>query len=190
MSSNVSKLVNLYKENINQKDFFSQVGIFIILTIVGCLSHEFGHYIVARMLGYHSKIHYSFTSWVNLKSYNFIKNTYAAYREEIKKGKIFPLKDYFDKIRIEQSKDNFLILLGGPLQTMLTASLSFLLLIVLTKIKYFKAKRKGLRSLLIYSSLLWLRQLLNGIIWITSYFIFGTFSKSSDEVKISLRFHC
>ena len=36
---------------------------FILFTIIGTLSHEFGHFIVGRYLGYQSTIHYSFTKW-------------------------------------------------------------------------------------------------------------------------------
>jgi len=34
---------------------------FIIATAVGTLSHEYGHYIVARSLGYKASIHYAYT---------------------------------------------------------------------------------------------------------------------------------
>lgn len=38
---------------------------FILATIVGTLSHEWGHYIVAKALGYDAVIHYAFTSYTS-----------------------------------------------------------------------------------------------------------------------------
>jgi hypothetical protein len=38
---------------------------FILFTIIGTLSHEFGHYAIAKILGYDAHIHYAFTQWTS-----------------------------------------------------------------------------------------------------------------------------
>jgi hypothetical protein len=38
------------------------IGAFILATVIGTVSHESGHYFVARYLGYDAKIHYSHTT--------------------------------------------------------------------------------------------------------------------------------
>lgn len=38
---------------------------FVLATIIGTLSHEWGHYIVARSLGYQTAINYASTYWLN-----------------------------------------------------------------------------------------------------------------------------
>ena len=49
--------------NKNKKLFLYLTLTFIVATVVGTLSHEFGHYIVAKSLGYDADIHYAFTTW-------------------------------------------------------------------------------------------------------------------------------
>ena len=36
---------------------------FIAATVIGTVSHEFGHYIVAKYFGYDAQIHYASTHW-------------------------------------------------------------------------------------------------------------------------------
>lgn len=36
---------------------------FILFTVIGTLSHEFGHFAVARLLGYEASLHYGYTSY-------------------------------------------------------------------------------------------------------------------------------
>ena len=77
---------------------------FISLTIIGTLLHESGHYIILKYLGYNAKISYSSTYWIP-------SNDEASLSE----------------------KENFYIALGGPLQSMLTGTIGFLLVIFYRK---------------------------------------------------------
>lgn len=133
---------------------------FIIATIIGTLSHEFGHYIVAKYFGYEAKINYSSTSWGSPDPNNPIKTGY-------------PLA----------------ITLGGPIQTMLTGTLGVVLLF-LFRDSFFQAKKLSLKHwLIIFISLFWLRQTANLFTWLGGYFLNGRFSCRGDEIHIANYYH-
>lgn len=72
---------------------------FIFATIVGTLSHEFGHYLFAKLRGVNSEIHYGYTSLI-----------------------------YDGNLRGKVKFDYFIFTLGGPFLTILTGIIGFLLL--------------------------------------------------------------
>jgi hypothetical protein len=88
------------KLTFNKTRFLALSFGFIIFTVIGTLSHEFGHYIVAKLLGYEAQIRYAYTS---------IRETPNQATREY---------------------DNLLFILGGPVQTIFTgiSGLVFLLL--------------------------------------------------------------
>ncbi len=63
MLANLS-VINLLHTKINSKLFFvvSILGFFLSI-IVGTISHEFGHIIVAKLLGYKTILHYDSMNW-------------------------------------------------------------------------------------------------------------------------------
>ena len=36
---------------------------FVLATVVGAVSHEYGHFFIARYYGLEAKVHYGFTTW-------------------------------------------------------------------------------------------------------------------------------
>src|SRR5690349_4407101 len=106
---------------------------FILATIIGTVSHECGHYIAARMLGWNAHLHYSSTSWMP-----GLTTTYQDYRFE-----------------------RFLIILAGPVQTMFTGSIGFLLLLSFRKYYLAAQKLTCKQWCIIFLSLFWLRQTFN-----------------------------
>ena len=70
-------------------------SLFIIFTIVGTLSHELGHFVVAEYLGYKTTIHYASISMPEFET-TFNQNL-----------------DSFELVK----NDLLLIKLGGPIQT-------------------------------------------------------------------------
>lgn len=54
--------------------FYLSIG-FIISTVAGTLSHEYGHYLAAKILHIPMKVHYAYTS--------FARNTNITSRENI-----------------------------------------------------------------------------------------------------------
>ena len=149
--------------NKSKKLFLYLTLTFVLATVVGTLSHEFGHYIVAKSLGYDAYIHYAFTTWDG--------------------GNSDALTDSTD------SKNIFYILIGGPIQTMLTGSIGLLLLYVFRQ-SFQDAKRLSVKQwAMVFISLFWLRQTANFVVWISKFLLTGNFSTRSDEVKLAKYLH-
>lgn len=136
---------------------------FILFTLIGTLSHEYGHILVAKSLGYKTTLHYGS---MNYQKYNtnindtiikiFERNKFA-----IKNKKEFPEKVRFYSLVKKQQNDSFLISLGGPIQTMLTGIIGFLLLYKRNKITTINFSK--IDWLYVFLALFWLRQLFNPI---------------------------
>ena len=159
---------------------------FIISTIVGTVSHEYGHYTVAKYLGYSSTVSYGYTNWNDKATDEFMDSTYLNYSKEIELQLDFPGKKEFYLIQKKQTKDEFRITLGGPFQTMLTGTLGFIL------VCYQRNKIRKANVLLcsqwiiIFLSLFWLRQFANLITWVAGYFFNRQFSLSGDEIRLAI----
>jgi hypothetical protein len=123
------------------------VLLFVFMVPIGTVSHEYGHIIVAKYLGYSTKLHYG--------SMNLIRKD----------------KNYSKDTRIEKTDHHsFLITLGGPIQTILTGSIGFFL-ILYRRQKGKHLKLGSLNWLLIFLSLFWLREVFNLIISFVSEII-------------------
>lgn len=132
--------------------FFS----FIAATIIGTVSHEFGHYTVAKYFGYDTQIHYASTSW-----------RYPDPNNPIVTG--YPIA----------------ITLGGPIQTMLTGTIG-LVILFLSRNSFFQVDKLSFRQwFIIFISLFWLRQTANLFTWLGGYFFNGKFSSRGDEIHIA-----
>lgn len=159
---------------------------FIAFTIIGTLSHELGHLVVARYLGYETTLHHS-----SFQYYGGMQDTalllYEKKSHAIANGLEFDAAQSaeFDRAFKKAARENTLITIGGPLQTILTGSIAFLILL-------YKRKRiaaKGLDPsdwLLVFLSLFWLREITNLVMSVSSELIYpeGSFF-GGDEVRIS-----
>lgn len=138
------------------KKLFAYLSLaFILMTIIGTLTHEYGHYITARILGFNSRINYGMTMPENNPN-----------------NPISP-------------QESFIITLGGPLQTMLTGSLGMFLLYFYRKSFQQIESLSLLQWAFIFTSLFWLRQVLNMVTWLLFYFLNGKFGSRGDEIKIA-----
>ncbi|RRA95777.1 hypothetical protein [Paenimyroides viscosum] len=142
---------------IDFKLLFSLIITFVLFTIIGTVSHETGHYLVAKIVGLDAIVHYGSTSII--------------------------IPDDFDDI-ITKS-ELLLVTLGGPLQTIFTGTLGLLLLLYNRKKIISLKKLKIIHWFYIFLSLFWLRQTFNFITLITKYFIKGRYSKQMDEIKLA-----
>ena len=125
------------------------------MTVIGTLSHESGHYIAARLMGYHARINYGMT-W---------------------------LTD--DSLTMNTAQEYWFIA-GGPLQTMLTGSIGFLLLYRSVRpVKQLNIKQWAL----VFCSLFWLRQLANATVLAFRIIFNANLSTRADEVKLSRLLH-
>lgn len=154
---------------------------FIFVTIIGTLHHEIGHVLTAKLLGYDTILHYSSMEWNNdlKKSVTdfYIKNEFLIMQKKPFQNSIQFYKE-LDKIYY----DEFLIVLGGVLQTIITGSIAFFLLVFNKKLK----SRKIPFWSLVFLSLFWSREIFNLFKGILQFI----FKKSNsffwgDELKIS-----
>lgn len=137
--------------------FLALVAGFMVATVAGTLSHEGGHYLVARSLGYQVFINYQSTIW----------------KEEL----------HF------KARDILLITWGGPLQTMLTGTLGFLLLWRFRR-SFTPGKPLAFwQWLLIFLSLFWLRQPANLVVGIAIWLFTGQMPDNDDETYLSDYYH-
>lgn len=130
--------------------------VFIAATVVGTISHEFGHYLVAKWLGYTAKMSYASTYWIPV-------NATAQSLPE----------------------NSFYITLGGPVQTMLTGTIGLLLLFIHRRSFISIDKLSTGQWVMIFLSLFWLRQAANLVTCLYGYFVAGQFSLRGDELQIA-----
>jgi hypothetical protein len=129
---------------------------FIAATVIGTVAHECGHYLVAKYLGYDAEISYAYSDWQ-------------------------PTVINLDKIE----RDNLYILLGGPVQTLLTGTTGFILLLF-SRHSFTATSRLSARQwAIIFLSLFWLRPTANMVIWVGAYLLTGYFSSKGDEIGIA-----
>jgi hypothetical protein len=159
---------------------------FIIATVIGTLSHEFGHYIFARAAGYKSSIHYAYTHVDDLGLADSINNISTRYSKELEEGSYFPGKDEYDKLIRLYTNNSRWISIGGPLQTLLTGTIGLILLFVYKRSFKQKERLNARQWILIFLTLFWLRQTTNMIIWIGSSLLMNRYHHS-DEIGIALK---
>lgn len=132
---------------------------FVIFTIIGTLSHESGHYIVAKILGYDASIHYAFTRW----------------------SPKHPLqhKNYWDSV---------LVTLGGPIQTILTGTIAAIYLCY-NRAKFKASEMLTFQQWIwVFVALFWLRQTSNFILLLFAFLLNGVWEKASDEAYLEFYF--
>ena len=100
---------------------------FVLFTIVGTISHEYGHILTAKYLDYDTVLHYGSMNYLNVES-NELKELYQKNKNEIIKKLDFPDKIYYEQLNEKLKYNSLLISIGGPLQTMLTSLLGLLIL--------------------------------------------------------------
>ncbi|KQT17969.1 hypothetical protein ASG31_04325 [Chryseobacterium sp. Leaf404] len=167
------------------KLFLILIFTFIIMTVVGTLSHELGHYAVAEYLGYDATIDYQSTHFESDKKISYLNSIYQKYAYEIKNNLNFPEKEEFDIKRKEFRNDRIKILAGGPLQTMITGTFGFVLLLIYRKKLFSFNKTTFTGWILVFCSLFWLRQSANSFGWTLNYIFTGEKSMRGDELRLA-----
>ena len=159
--------------SINIKSLLILSVVFILFTIIGTVSHEYGHIAVAKYFGYETTLHYGSMNYYpkgyledndlkELKSLtkDYVNVEYDSWPEEVKeKANEFSnilQKRYWNN----ESKNGLYVTLGGPLQTMLTGIIG-LLILFLRKEFIYKNGMKLLDWLAVFLSLFWLREVFN-----------------------------
>jgi len=146
---------------------------FILFTVIGTISHEFGHIIVAKSLGYETTLHYgSMNSYpkgylddkdvIAFRSLtkDYVNLEYESWPKEVQEK----AEEYNNILQKrywnEKSNSGLLVTIGGPFQTILTGTFGLLILIWRRKYIY-KNGLKALDWLAVFLSLFWLREIFN-----------------------------
>ena len=164
--------------------FLFTVG-FMLFTIIGTVSHEYGHIIVAKCLGYETTLHYGSASWDKNNGWVAYRSISSEYSYEIKNNLSFQRKEEYERIIKKLNDDSLIILIGGPLQTIVTGLVGLTIIIIRRK----TIRKNGLKLidwLSVFLSLFWLREVFNVTRSVALGILNGTGSYfSGDEANIS-----
>jgi len=143
---------------------------FVIFTMLGTISHEFGHIVVAKILGYGTTLHHGSMNWNKNNGWEEIEIIALNYQYEIENNLPFDKKEEYENIVKKLNSDRFRIVIGGVLQTILFGSVGFLILLLNLK----SIRKNGLRIidwLFVFLSLFWLREVFNLAVSVFSAFL-------------------
>jgi hypothetical protein len=147
---------NLFGSKFERRTFLYLIFGFIVAVIVGTVSHELGHYGVAKVMGLDASLSYG---WVSI---------YPPHSE-----------------RIITESEWFLITLGGPLQTMLTGTIG-LGLIFLLRTDFLSAQKLSFTQwTLVFITFFWSRQSANFLTEVILSLTTEDLLCTSDELKLS-----
>ena len=158
----------------------------MLATVIGTLSHEGGHYVVSKCFGYHPRIHYASCSFGDSEVVDSLAPFYEKYEKQLEEDLPFPGKEKYEELVQRSSWNELWILFGGPLQTMLTGTIGFILLMAWRN-SFKEKKQLSFRQWsIVFLTLFWLRQTANLVVWLGVYLLTNKFSERSDEVRIAI----
>ncbi|RSK40465.1 hypothetical protein [Mangrovimonas spongiae] len=172
--------------------FYIVLG-FILFTIIGTLSHEMGHIVVAKYFGYDTTLSYGSMNYYP-KGYmededtkrliklneTYFNTPYEALDDSVKKE----FENVINRIETKfEWKNTIWVTLGGPIQTILTSFLGFIILYFRKSFK--KETFKLWDWLAIFLSLFILREVFNTVMALVETALGIKSSFNGDEFKIS-----
>lgn len=167
------------------KLFFSITFTFIAFTIIGTQTHEWGHYAAAVYLGMKPSLHYQSVDY-NEDSMSMEQDKiFVEYEKQIIAKEEFPFKKRYEYLVKKTSNKHFYFTLWGPLQTMITGSIGFLLILFYRKKFLNKVTLSKSQWLLIFLSLFWLREAFNTSMAGILFIINGQTEFYGDEFYLS-----
>ncbi len=144
-----------------------------MFTVIGTVSHEYGHIAVAKMFGYETSLHYSSMNYYpkgyledkDLKALknltnDYLDTDYELWPEDVKEKATEYSNILQERYWNEKSNTSLFVTIGGPLQTILTGIIGLLILLIRRK----SIQIKGLKIidwLAVFLGLFWLRELFN-----------------------------
>lgn len=159
--------------------------LFIFFTIIGTISHEYGHILVAKYYGFETQLHYGSMNYKNKDEDKQIE-IYNRNKEAIKEKANYSEKEIYENLSRNIALKDLYVFIGGPFQTILTGTLGFIILLYRrNKIKKFGLK--NLDWLFVFLSLFWLREVINLVLSVSRAIIQGNKNFfSGDEKNIAL----
>ncbi|MBZ9632637.1 hypothetical protein LB465_17805 [Salegentibacter sp. LM13S] len=141
------------------KYFLILTHAFIVFTAIGTVSHEYGHILVAKYLGYETTLHYGSMNY-NSDLNEELVEIYIQNETAIENDGYFDKKNEYENGIKKLQSNGLWITIGGPLQTILTGLIGLtILLIRKSQIRAFGLKI--IDWLAIFLSLFWLREVFN-----------------------------
>ena len=158
----------------------------MLFTVIGTVCHEYGHIIFAKCLGYETTLHYGSASWDRNNGWEEYRSISSEFAYKIQNDLPFPEKDKYERIISKLRNDSLIILIGGPLQTIITGLIGLTIILIRRK----TIRKNGLKLidwLSVFLSLFWLREVFNVTRSMALGIIKGTGSYfGGDEAKISM----
>jgi len=168
---------------------------FILFTIIGTLSHEYGHITVAKYFGYETHLNYGSSSFFqkgyfedkDVKEINEISKEYSDSKyEELPKELKLKVEELWIKInkKFPRNRSNdFWVTIGGPVQTLITSFIGLLVLFI--RQKKWKNKFMVIDWFAVFMSLFALREVFNFIQALYNSIIHSQSNFHTDEFRIS-----
>jgi hypothetical protein len=160
---------------------------FILFTVIGTLSHEYGHILVAKYYGFSTTLSSGSMNYNSDMIFDKLDSISELYKYEIQNNKDFPQKKMYNDLQKKSVVAPLYISIGGPAQTILVGMIGLIFLLIRKNI----IKNNGIKFIDwigIFLSLFWLREVFNlatslvyGLL-IKNYNIFGG---HGDEAGIS-----
>ena len=144
---------------------------FIFFTIFGTLTHEYGHVIVAKYLGYQTELHYGSMNYTNIDEEK-LKEIYLRNESSIQNNTNYPEKRAFENLSKNNNNNSLLVTIGGPLATIIIGTIGFIILLFSRK----KSSQKVMKVqdwLFVFLSLFWLREIFNLVMSVSSAVLKG-----------------
>ena len=160
---------------------------FISFTIIGTLSHEFGHYLSYRINHQEARIAYAYTvSETESPKSLQLREIYKKRSEEIKNHQPYPEKEeYFNTLNIYKTQ-TLMNVMGGPIQTLGTSLIAFILILIFYH-RFKKQETLNFASfLLVFFSLFSLRQVSNFTFILIAIMVKGKYAHHDDESRINV----
>lgn len=160
---------------------------FIAATVIGTVTHECGHIAVAKMLGYKTELHYASMSADYNEKTEEIDRYYESNKEILMTKKDSPERQKLESLIVAYQKDGTMVRWGGPIQTMLTGTIGFLLLWF--NRKNIDNKLTLLQWIFVLLTFFWSRQIFNMLTGTALYFKRGKWVITGDEAILSYHYN-
>ncbi|MFK8057984.1 MAG: hypothetical protein AB8F78_17790 [Saprospiraceae bacterium] len=158
---------------------------FVLFTIIGTVSHECGHLVAAKALGYKATLHYGSMDSSNPDLREKVSDIYRQRKIATENKQPIDQNPEHEKTLEKYNSDKLLITLGGPLQTILTGMLGLSFLLFRRRKTHWK-QLALVDWLAVFLSLFWLREVFNLAISILGEIISPNGSYfGGDEKRIS-----
>lgn len=168
--------------------------LFILFTIIGTLSHEFGHIVVAKYFGYETTLSYGHMNYEH-KGYSNdkikIENLLEGYKYEDYDNwpeelmtEVESLSEALRKKYSINKTHSFWVTVGGPAQTFLTSFIG--LIILYLRREKWRINLKTIDWLAVFMSLFALREVFNFVDALISLIFYSKSNFYSDEFIISI----